>query len=846
MIAELAVKVWDNPKFHEAAQRAEMAWLQRELGVEGDVTIGFDDAKKLARAAAILACSTQQPHRDAAFRTATSIYDLVSSKELPLDQALRVVLARLGNFPSFATRADVNAAQSALPMSLVAEELNEASAREIVINEEKLYFTNFQHDLWTKLSSNSRVALSAPTSAGKSFVLQNYLVALFSKGKPTAVVYIVPTRALITQVARDLALFFRKTHSALPDIVTVPIDGETPLATRTIYVMTQERVQLALASHSDFLADVIVVDEAQSIADGSRGVLLQWILDDLLKRSPQAQVLFASPNIRNLGVFGRLFGLKNIREITSTEPTVAQNFLVVKINSATKGNITICKAIPGVEEQTEIARFEIGHTIASRVEKLVHIAARLGRNHANIVYANGAADAEKIAIQLSDLFSSREPTPERLALSELAREVVHPNYVLVDCIKRGVAFHYSNIPTQLRRAIEDAVSNGHVDYLVCTSTLLQGVNLPVRNIFMCLPERGKSHPLESTDFWNLSGRAGRLRREFQGNIFLIHYAHWKVKPLDGPREAIIVPAIEATIRDRQEQLVSVITNRSKGTRLGDDAALETAFVRLYSDHKRGALLETLVKAGITSRTVRNALSVALRLADTQITLPSEIIRLSPNISAHKQQLLFNRLQAGTANGRQAAEALIPHHPRESDAYSSYSRILEQCYELILGRDASRGLHRFHALMALKWVRGLPLPQIIDERIKRDAKRKDSRAIIRDTLELIETQIRFQAVRMFGCYNTILVHALKTANFLDLADSIPSLPLYLELGASDKTMISFIALGLSRVTAMKLNELSARKDLDVTGALQWLRTRPLDQLGLSPLLLAEIRDIIDAS
>jgi hypothetical protein len=97
------------------------------------------------------------------------------------------------------------------------------------------------------------------------------------------------------------------------------------------------------------------------------------------------------------------------------------------------------------------------------------------------------------------------------------------------------------------------------------------------------------------------------------------------------------------------------------------------------------------------------------------------------------------------------------------------------------------------------------------------------------------------VRLFGCYNSLLSHALTVDHFEDLAASIPSLPLYLEIGASDKTMISFIALGLSRVTAMRLNDLSARKDLDM--ALQWLRSRQLEQLGLSPLLLNELRSLL---
>jgi hypothetical protein len=149
------------------------------------------------------------------------------------------------------------------------------------------------------------------------------------------------------------------------------------------------------------------------------------------------------------------------------------------------------------------------------------------------------------------------------------------------------------------------------------------------------------------------------------------------------------------------------------------------------------------------------------------------------------------------------------------------------------------------VMALKWVRGLPLPQIIEDQIQRNPKRS-ARTTIRSTLETIETAIRFQAVRLFGCYNTLLVFALQNAGHSDLVSGIPALPLYLEVGASDRTMISFIALGLSRVTAMKLNELSARKDLDVPGALQWLRSRPLETLGLSTLLMDEVRAILEAS
>ncbi|NEY92011.1 DEAD/DEAH box helicase [Tabrizicola oligotrophica] len=845
MMQELADKVWANARFHDAARRVELAWLTKEIGGVEDGPADITDATRLMRSAAILACSETADHRRAAFRVATWAYDLFGTGQVPLDQALRVVLMRLGNFPSISTRADVESSQASLPFALVAEEIASADAHEVTINGQTVLLTDFQHKLWISLMLSRRIALAAPTSAGKSFVLQGYLSALFNNDQSKSVVYIVPTRALIAQVAEDLKIQFKGMSRNTPDIVTVPVDAETKLAKRAIYVMTQERVQLALGAHPDFSASVIIVDEAHSIADGSRGVLLQWVVDDLLVRNPTSQILFASPAIRNLDIFGRLFGLDDVIEFSSVEPTVAQNFLVTTIESATKGKLSIHTAGDGAKELRSVATLQLGHTVASRTEKLVHIPAQLGRGHSNIIYANGAAEAESVALQLAELMSDREPTMARLALSDLAKEAVHANYALVECVKYGVAFHYSNIPTQLRRAIEAAVSSGEVNYLVCTSTLLQGVNLPAKNIFMFAPEKGRTKALESTDFWNLAGRAGRLKREFQGNIFLIDYDKWKKKPLDGAKDSIIIPAIESSLNDHHDQLMTVIAGGPSAGR-SDETDLETTFVRLYTDFKGGDLNQTFERAGVATGDVQSGLlEAALAAASEKLTLPAAIIRRTPNISAHKQQRLYDRISSKVAQGAEAARTLIPLHPRESEAFQSYASVLELCHEIILGIDTSKNLHRFHALIARRWMLGLPLPQIIDEQISRNAS-KPVRTTIRNTLDLIESDIRFQAVRLFGCYSALLVYALDSAGMVDMVSSIPSLPLYLEIGASDKTMISFISLGLSRVTAMKLNEMSARKDLDSAGALQWLRTQPLEALGLSPILLAEVRAIANVS
>lgn len=840
MIQELADKVWSTPEFHSAASEVEIAWLQVDLGTKKRDGL-HSHASKLIQAAAILACSANVEHRRSAFRVATCLYELCGTPDLPLDQGLRVVLARLGNFAAFGTREDVNSALSRLPMALAIEEVASQEARVVNINGEEHFLTNFQLMLWDSLQKGDKAALAAPTSAGKSFVLEGYLSTLFAIDSSRAVVYIVPTRALIAQVADDLIRPFRTLGEKAPVVVTIPIDSGTTLPNRAVYVMTQERVQILMASHPEFSADLIVVAEAHSIGESARGILLQWVIDDLLEMSPGAQILFASPNVKNLDVFGRLFGLENVTVFSSTEPTVAQNFLITNVESATGGKISISTVGDGTRQIVHIADFTLNNTIANRTERLVHISVALGKGHSNIIYANGPAEAETIALQLAEFFADRELTSGRLALSQLAGETVHQKYALVECAKVGVAFHYSNIPTHLRRAIEAAVSAGDIDYLVCTSTLLQGVNLPAKNIFMYAPTKGKTKHLDSTDFWNLAGRAGRLKREFQGNIFLIDYDSWEKKPLDGPRDATIVPAIEANVREQNDQLVEVIRDINAG-RQRDKANLESTFVRLYSDFQQGRLTATLARVGVASDTsIAMAISDSLAVASASITLPANVIRNTPNISAHKQQRLFEEISKTTTQGRAAARDLIPKHPRESDAFDSYATILERCHRIIFCLDTSKNLHRFYALLAVWWMQGLPFPVIVQRQVDR---KPDAaiRTTIRKTLDLIETEIRFQAVRLFGCYISLLIYALEQAGLQDLVSSIPSVPVYLEIGASDKTMISFISLGLSRVAAMKLNEISLNKNMDEKEALAWLRSRASESLGLSPLLIKEVEAI----
>ena len=115
----------------------------------------------------------------------------------------------------------------------------------------------------------------------------------------------------------------------------------------------------------------------------------------------------------------------------------------------------------------------------------------------------------------------RHPTLELVDLADLARKGVHPKFMLAPLVERGVAFHYGNMPSLIRLEVERLFRSGKIRFLVCTSTLIEGVNLSCRTIVLRGPRKGKGHPMEPHDFWNLAGRAGRWGDEFQGNIICI-------------------------------------------------------------------------------------------------------------------------------------------------------------------------------------------------------------------------------------------------------------------------------------------------------------------------------------
>ena len=221
---------------------------------------------------------------------------------------ISLILSRLGNFPAenkFLQENKEVIGEFSLPRTLWFEkQIHKENNTVQIVGEYNIVLTDFQIQLWNSVKSFSISIVNAPTSAGKSFILQNHIVHLLSNMEGKAL-YIVPTRALIEQVIGDFRKILKNSNIKEEVYVTEVPDCEEN-GKKTIFVLTQERVQLLLETGINL--DIVVVDEAQNVADNARGIILQSVIETIRNTNAGTKFVFATPYVNNPDVFLSMFG----------------------------------------------------------------------------------------------------------------------------------------------------------------------------------------------------------------------------------------------------------------------------------------------------------------------------------------------------------------------------------------------------------------------------------------------------------------------------------------------------------------------------------------------------------
>lgn len=336
---------------------------------------------------------------------------------------------------------------------------------------------------------------------------------------------IVPTKALINEVRRsiitDLGESLEKCNYR---VVTAASDIALEEQHNFILVLTPERLLYLLISYPDLQIDYLFIDEAHKLSGkNSRGPFYYKVVDMLLRREHRPRFIFAAPNIPNPQVYLRL--MNDVIETgddkklaTTYSPVMQIKFLMnlkgkeIAVYNEHSGRIIRVANINGcaVNLNTMLLTFESKNSVLSPEERSQTIVYYNGRNK--------AINAAQIYSGCPEIQEKHDPELDSLS-KDIAQEV-HGDYFLSGMIKKGVAYHVGYLPASIRTRIENLFRSGKITTMFCTSTLLEGVNLPADNLFITDNKIFRSE-MNPVDFRNLIGRVGRISFNLYGNVFFV-------------------------------------------------------------------------------------------------------------------------------------------------------------------------------------------------------------------------------------------------------------------------------------------------------------------------------------
>ncbi|MES2490662.1 MAG: DEAD/DEAH box helicase [Pseudomonadota bacterium] len=806
----------------------------KSLTTEKDV--GY--VQRLMYCASVFAQSSDEGYRGMAQTIALSC--LLAKPEEHVRERTSSVLAQIGNFPGIQYvnqhHGDYHSSFLSYLRSILLESINSVQIRGLPVA-----LTDFQLNVWRSLQGTSSASVSAPTSAGKSYVVTEFLCQRVLDAQAITAIYVAPTRALLAEVHKKIHGRFLE-HKDVR-VSTVPaLDVEA--RPKQIFVLTQERLHVLLAI-ADVQADIVIVDEAQNLADGSRGMILQDCLEKLKQIKSDTKIILLSPGAEGFENAARLLDLGSIEIKQTRLSAVMQNRIQVK---AVEGNSKALNlALLNREGVTDLGEVKTSRGVGDPQTRLAAVALELGQKGGALVYATGPVDCEETAEQLtSDL--PMQQSKDLSDLSKFIKDHIHPDYGLSEMVLHSVAFHYGRMPTLLREAIEAAFRNGHIKYLVCTTTLFQGVNLPARSVFIDTPTRGRGTLLDPAHLWNFAGRAGRLGKDLIGNVFLVDYDTWSEQKLNEHADYKVIPAFSETIEKNFEavlqamrgELVTLDENTAQSV---DEVSAAAGLLLARSANLRAdSLIGRLTNVSLEQK--QQLVEVAQNSSGA-LGLPSKILESNWTVDLYGLQRLAKRMREKIADGK--LDDLIPVHPREANAYDRYGLIFGRLAREVMGYKGQSiaKYGNFVATYALLWMKGTPYPVILKKWIDFQRGRfpkKKTNDHVRDGFDFFETVLRFKMVQLGKAYIDVLLFVMKEMGHESRRGEVFDYALALELGVSTTSGRAFVELGTSRIAAIALEALFPDSELTPALAREKLAALNLKAVTLSPIILDELRQL----
>lgn len=393
------------------------------------------------------------------------LLDYHNTNELPYNPLVNHLIRETGLFPYLE------------PETSNWEERFIYNAFKVDVGEEKpLTLHREQSFLLKCLLEGRNIAVSAPTSFGKSFVIDAYI----KLKKPNNVLIIVPTLALTDETRRRLYKKFAHEYK----IITT---SDVELSDKNIFIFPQERAMNYINIVESF--DIMIVDEfykASSKFDKERSPSLIRAMIRLGAKSNQKYYL--APNITS---------------IDSNPFTEDMEFIRLDFNTVFLEKHELYNQINNNEEKSE---------------KLLEI---LSENRGkSLIYAGTYSNIDSLTYLFLDTYE-----PVKNELLEMFADWLSKNYdvnwSLTKLISREIGVHNGRLHRSLSQIqVKLFEEETGIRNLISTSSIIEGVNTSAENVIIWRNRKG-SAKLDDFTYKNIIGRGGRMFKHFIGKIYIL-------------------------------------------------------------------------------------------------------------------------------------------------------------------------------------------------------------------------------------------------------------------------------------------------------------------------------------
>lgn len=388
------------------------------------------------------------------------------------------------------------------------------------------------------------IVVPLPTGVGKTKSIEIILRSKFMECGLCAAIIIAPLRALCNEIKSDLISAFadEANINQFTDTMQEDFDLELLFDKNSVLICTPEKFSYILRHTPEFLNSIklFIFDEAHLFDDASRGVQYELLMSEIArsKKKDAQMVLFSAvlSNANQIGgwLFNDETAVVDYSLVKSTEKSIGflssdQTIHYYEKNNMDEESFFVpksvdCKDLRLKSRETKRRIFPNNNT----QDISIYFAKKLCHQGGAAIYAGQARSILPIMRRIVDINDrgydlSNLLTNGNLSEIEKLSNLFVLNYgndsELTKASRLGAFPHYANLPNGIKMATEYALREGHIHLVICTSTLAEGINIPIKYLLITTFRNGNMR-IQIRELQNLVGRAARSGVHTEGSAII--------------------------------------------------------------------------------------------------------------------------------------------------------------------------------------------------------------------------------------------------------------------------------------------------------------------------------------